>query len=373
MNTKRVSLSIRTFKANFKRNVLIFIAVLLTTFMIASSLSVAMSFLATLDLQNIQRNGTTAHVQIIDVSDCAVEQLRDMDFIASVGLAKRAADVVFFADEFSLVYYDDEYWQYHKLPALLDVHGVLPQAIDEIMLSRRFLFQLGITEPVLGMNVSIIFLTAAGHEHHAEFTLSGYYTSLEASSWHEPIGVPVSAAFFYSLGDDAISTTRASVIFQNDRNIQQGITQIQNILYRQFTLYMPSNYNSGSPSALMAIIAVLIMLLAVTGFLLIYNILNISVAGDIRLYGLLKTVGTTPRQVYRIVAAQGVMLCAAAVPLGASLAAAASNFGCTNDFSCVIVTAYFYRRVGIGSIDHIFRLSFPRKKSRPYFPYRSCL
>ncbi len=33
-----------------------------------------------------------------------------------------------------------------------------------------------------------------------------------------------------------------------------------------------------------------------TGYLIIYNIFQISVAGDIRFYGLLKTIGTTPRQ-----------------------------------------------------------------------------
>jgi putative ABC transport system permease protein len=314
----------RIFTVNKKRNIIIATAIALTTLMIALSLSVAMSFLATLDLQNLQRRGTAAHVQVMNVSERAVTQLRDMGFVTSVGLAKRAADVVFFADEFTMVYYDEVYWQYHKLPALIDVQGRLPQAVNEIMLSRRFLFQLNITEPTIGMDVPIHFWTADGQEHQAVFILSGYYTSLESASWHEPLGVPVSAAFLDVLGDFAISTTHASIIFQNSRNIPQSITQMQNTLYRPFSLYQHSDFNTGSPAALITIIAVLIALLMITGFLLIYNIMNISVASDIRLYGLLKSIGTTPKQLYKIVIAQAVMLCVAAVPLGVGLAAAAS-------------------------------------------------
>ncbi|MCL2203298.1 MAG: ABC transporter permease [Defluviitaleaceae bacterium] len=321
---KKTSLSTRIFRANAKRNGLIFVAILLTTFMIASSLSVAMSFLATLALQNVQRNATAAHVHVMHVSERAVTQLQGMESVASVGLARRAADVVFFADEFTMIYYDAEYWQYHKLPALLDVQGRLPQAVNEIMLSRRFLFQLAISEPMVGMDVTINFWTANGQEHQAVFVLSGYYTSLGAASWHEPLGVPVSAAFLYALGDNAISSTRASVIFHNDRNLPQSISQMQNALYRPFSLHTNSDFNAGSPAALMAIIAVLIALLMITGFLLIYNILHISVANDIRLYGLLKAVGTTPIQIYGIVIVQAVILCIVAVPLGVGLAAVAS-------------------------------------------------
>lgn len=44
---------------------------------------------------------------------------------------------------------------------------------------------------------------------------------------------------------------------------------------------------------LLAMAAILI-LVTFTGYLVIYNIFQISVAGDIRYYGLLKTIGVTP-------------------------------------------------------------------------------
>ncbi len=48
-------------------------------------------------------------------------------------------------------------------------------------------------------------------------------------------------------------------------------------------------------------IAAMLLLIIFTGYLIIYNVFQISVTGDIRFYGLLKTIGTTPRQLRRII------------------------------------------------------------------------
>jgi len=53
-----------------------------------------------------------------------------------------------------------------------------------------------------------------------------------------------------------------------------------------------------------------------TGYLIIYNIFQISVTGDIRFYGLLKTIGTTPRQLKRIIRQQALLLCVIGIPAG---------------------------------------------------------
>ncbi len=58
------------------------------------------------------------------------------------------------------------------------------------------------------------------------------------------------------------------------------------------------------------------MLVIFTGYLIIYNIFQISVAGDIRFYGLLKTIGTTPRQLKRIIRQQALLLCLIGIPAG---------------------------------------------------------
>ena len=56
--------------------------------------------------------------------------------------------------------------------------------------------------------------------------------------------------------------------------------------------YTSSQLESQLDPELMVAIAAFLLLVIFTGYLIIYNIFQISVAGDIRFYGLLKTIGT---------------------------------------------------------------------------------
>ncbi|MDD6646212.1 MAG: ABC transporter permease [Firmicutes bacterium] len=67
-------------------------------------------------------------------------------------------------------------------------------------------------------------------------------------------------------------------------------------------------------SALM--MAGILLLIMLSGYLIIYNVFYISVSGDIRFYGLLKTIGTTGRQLKKIVRRQALLLSAIGIPLG---------------------------------------------------------
>ena len=58
------------------------------------------------------------------------------------------------------------------------------------------------------------------------------------------------------------------------------------------------------------------LIILMSGYLIIYNVFQISVTNDIRFYGLLKTIGTTGKQLKRIVRQQALMLSLMGVPLG---------------------------------------------------------
>ncbi|MGI6153627.1 MAG: ABC transporter permease, partial [Christensenellaceae bacterium] len=59
-----------------------------------------------------------------------------------------------------------------------------------------------------------------------------------------------------------------------------------------------------------------IAMILVSGYLIIYNIFQISVAQDIRFYGLLKTLGATQSQIGRILVSQAMKLCLVGIPIG---------------------------------------------------------
>lgn len=59
-----------------------------------------------------------------------------------------------------------------------------------------------------------------------------------------------------------------------------------------------------------------ILLIIVSGYLLIYNIFYIAIIKDIRFYGMLKTIGTTKKQIKKIILVQGMLLSVIGIPLG---------------------------------------------------------
>ena len=104
------------------------------------------------------------------------------------------------------------------------------------------------------------------------------------------------------------------------------------------TSQMASQLN---PQTVIAIAAFLLLVIF-TGYLIIYNIFQISVTGDIRFYGLLKTIGTTPRQLTRIIRQQALLLCVIGIPAGIqSSMFSASNVviqSAVNSFGAVAVS-----------------------------------
>lgn len=75
---------------------------------------------------------------------------------------------------------------------------------------------------------------------------------------------------------------------------------------------------AADPEMIAGILAMLVLIIF-TGYLIIYNVFLISVNGDIRFYGLLKTIGTTKRQIRRIVHRQALFLCIVGIPAGVVL------------------------------------------------------
>lgn len=104
----------------------------------------------------------------------------------------------------------------------------------------------------------------------------------------------------------------ADIMFKNsfdlDNKMQKVITESgysveenasNHIDFRVKWAYMSTNFKFDAGSIL-AMIATSILIIS-TGYLIIYNIFQISVFKDIRFYGLLKTIGTTSNQIKKIV------------------------------------------------------------------------
>ena len=66
----------------------------------------------------------------------------------------------------------------------------------------------------------------------------------------------------------------------------------------------------------MVILGSAFLVILITGYLIIYNIFHISIMQDIRFYGLLKTIGTTKRQIRHLIRRQALILSIVGIPVG---------------------------------------------------------
>ena len=143
--------------------------------------------------------------------------------------------------------------------------------------------------------------------------LKGSYTDEDFINWKEE-----------HPEDNGIGLKAVNLFFDNERNLEKKVqTVIRNAGYEPETelnygvnwAYMSSRMESVDPFTFSILLTAVVVIL-ITGYLIIYNIFQISVISDIRFYGLLKTIGTTKKQIRRLVRRQAVMLSLIGIPIG---------------------------------------------------------
>jgi len=214
--------------------------------------------------------------------------------------------------------------------------GRLPVERNEIVVDTFILDELGLP-CALGERVPISF-TFYGREIEEVFTVCGYYQGdhiahaselfLSESYWNELKGSLMDEDFIKwgkeHPEDQGVGLMAVNLFFHNDSRLEEKIrTVIQNAGYEPETeirygvnwAYMSSRVESADPFSVIILTAVIIIIL-MTGYLIIYNIFQISVVSDIRFYGLLKTIGTTKKQIHSLVRRQAAVLSAVGIPIG---------------------------------------------------------
>ncbi len=214
--------------------------------------------------------------------------------------------------------------------------GRMPESGKEVAMDTTALQLLGVT-PELGAEVTVSY-SITDKDQTAftvtdTFTLVGYWDYDELMPVHY---INISRDYADDIEAQAVKTglqpfrTDLNVMLASGTNIQGQMEQVDTDLGYTWDSYTDPNsvrigVNWGYTSSqlesqldpeLMIAIAAFLLLVIFTGYLIIYNIFQISVAGDIRFYGLLKTIGTTPRQLKRIIRQQALLLCLIGIPAG---------------------------------------------------------
>ena len=329
-------LSLRTLLASRTRNLVAVLAIALTAVLFTSLFTIALSINEGIQQNNFRQAGGWSHGSFKYLTEEQFEELKDDPLIESWGLRRfvgMPTDVPFNKSHVEIGYSDanEAHWSYCD-PA----EGRLPQeGTDEAATDTHVLELLGV-EPEIGVKFTVTF-DVDGHTTTQTFTLSGWWEYDEAVVANH-ILIPESRvdAVLDEVGitppgsDGMTGSWNLDVMLENGaRSIASDLEEIlANHGYQSETPgenYISTGVNWGYTGAqisdkldptVVAIIAGVLLLILLTGYLIIYNVFQISVAGDIRFYGLLKTIGTTPRQLRRIIRTEALLLSLIGIPVG---------------------------------------------------------
>ena len=330
-------LALKSLQASRTRNLIAVAAIALTAVLFTSLFTIALSINEGFQQSNFRQVGGFSHGGFKYLTQEQFEELKGDPLIDQWGVRRflgMPMDAPFHKSHVEISYSDaaEAHWQYCD-----PVEGSLPQeGTDQAATDTHVLELLGI-EPEIGAKFTISF-DVDGNPTTQTFTLSGWWEYDEAIVANH-ILIPESrvdeilAETGVDPNNSADGMTGAwnmDVMLKNgSRHIEQDLNQIlENHGYQNEERgdnYIEIGVNWGytgarlsdaaDPTAIAAIAAVALLIIF-TGYLIIYNVFQISVAGDIRFYGLLKTIGTTPRQLRRIIRLQALALSIAGIPIG---------------------------------------------------------
>lgn len=327
----------KSLAANRTRNLIAVLAIALTAVLFTSLFTIALSINEGIQQSNFRQVGGFSHGGFKYLTEEQFQELRDDPLIDQWGVRRflgMPTDVPFNKAHVEVGWSDANYahWSFCD-----PVEGSLPQeGTDQAATDTQVLALLGI-EPELGAQFTLTF-DVDGHETTQTFTLCGWWErdgAVQAS--HMLIPESRVDAILDEVGvdpnnptDGMTGTWNLDVMLKSgSRQIEQDLNQIlASHGYQSETPgenYIDTGINWGYTGAQLsdsmdpataAVIAGMLLLILLTGYLIIYNVFQISVAGDIRFYGLLKTIGTTGRQLKRIIRYQALALSALGIPLG---------------------------------------------------------
>lgn len=286
----------RSLKTNKKRNIFITAAIALTTLLIASVFSIGMSIMESMKMQEIRLMGTVAHAAVTYPTREQIDKLKQLDYVKVVGTENSVATVKTTPQMGDMIltlhYHDKTSWDKLRAPAFTDIVGSYPQKENEIMVPFWVLERLGIEKPVIGMEIPLSYYTDAYTEDITDevFILSGWFTSYMHIRSGNIDSILVSKQFSDKYKKTPQTSGSATVIFDRSPRVIKYCERLKDDLKlsgNQSVKPVPSYEESGSDksSGLLAIISLIIFLI-LTGYLLIYNVLYISVTKDVRFYGL---------------------------------------------------------------------------------------
>ncbi len=279
--------------------------------------------------QAVRSAGTRASACIERAERKQYEKVRTLGYVKHVGRSMLTGEGLLADSErrvCMLQWLDSQAWEEIVKPAYTDIAGHYPVKRQEVMLPVKVLETLGISEPEIGMKISLKVNVGLFRTAQEEFLLCGWYTDYMENRPGLACGY-ISEEKLRSWGFDMEKSD--VLLCQSDgmdwREVQQRLyadvpgelrLSVQNTAAYDAVRLTAGGYDTAALGAAVVLGGM---------FFLVYNVLGISLAGDIRQMGLLNTIGATGKQLRKVYLRQ--ILSAAGVGAAAGTAVSSVVLG----------------------------------------------
>ena len=303
----------KSLQSEKRRNLMVVIAVALAAFLICFTGIVSTS------LTQMQRN------QVVDTYEAVwlgVEE-NDIETLKGVPEFERVGGYYMLGEELSeqgyhasYVYCDAQMMEITKAQMKL-LEGRVPEKANEVVVSEYFLSTYG-NNAKIGDTV-----TLDTESFHGDYVVTGITDSVNEKEANTCAIILSNAALTEWNGFDPAGY-RAYVHFKNSDQLgEELMTSYCREIAEEYQLPMPkmnSKYFAyASKSFDFALMAGVIAIVLIGGYIVIQSIFRISINDKIKSYGQLRTIGATPKQIKRIVKREGRKLGSIGILIGTML------------------------------------------------------
>lgn len=300
------------YKKSKAKNRILTCAIAMSIFLIYSVFAIISGKMDADYLLYARNGGEITSTYLENASKKQYESIKGLAYIQELGIKKYIGYAkVNKTDDGIVEYLDKTGFEKLVMPAYGEIHGKYPEKVNEIMLPIRWLKEYGIDNPKIGMGITMqIQNKETGDEYENKaMILSGYYTDYVDPGINAPIAY-VSYEYLNEQKMDIFPVDEIMLLQSNlydafsiEEQLYQDVEMLdeqqqfigQNTLARQSVQDLFGSY---------LVMVCCILVIMISAFLLIYNVVNISIRKEIRQYGLLKTLGCSLKQLKKIVRLQ---------------------------------------------------------------------
>lgn len=315
--------------ANVRRNVILVLAIVLSTMMLTTLFTVSGSIIKSIEQSTLLQVGTSSHAGFKFMTEEEFEVLKtdkvikDLSYNILIGIPVN--DELY--EDYTEIRYttDDSARTSFSLPST----GRLPESINEVATCTTVLDDFGLPHE-LGETLHLIIADGETVSEY-DLVLCGYWEKPSATLANQ---IYVSKQFQETYApawkDDAdkeahLNQGSFAGAINPDFNFPVSLDLEGQMEKLEERLGFGPEVNGGinwayayakaDPTSMILVSFILVLIMG-SGYLIIYNIFYIAVSSDIRYYGLLKTVGTTDKQLKRLIVRQAVILAVIGIPAG---------------------------------------------------------